>query len=166
MSTVVPSTSQRVCRWSEEGGCRGVGGVFGLSGWPAFRGVSMEVWSQCKPGLLSVFLDLLPPPALLLFLRTLYLCHWIARVYLGVWPRRLTHGRPGGNEWLSLSLERQIDLACWDMTPESGLILWRQSLKRRTILSLPRERVVVRYSVSMISGISRYTKKTRYFTGR
>jgi len=30
--------------------------VFGLSGWPAFRGVSMEVWSQCKPGLLSVFL--------------------------------------------------------------------------------------------------------------
>ncbi len=38
--------------------CRGVGGVFGLSGWPAFWGVSMEVWSQCKPGLLSVFLDL------------------------------------------------------------------------------------------------------------
>ncbi len=27
-----------------------------LSGWPAFRGVSMEVWSQWKPGLLSVFL--------------------------------------------------------------------------------------------------------------
>jgi hypothetical protein len=30
--------------------------VSGLSGWPAFRGVSMEVWSQWKPGLLSVFL--------------------------------------------------------------------------------------------------------------
>ena len=36
--------------------CRGVGSVSGLSGWPAFRGVSMEVWSQWKPGLLSVFL--------------------------------------------------------------------------------------------------------------
>jgi hypothetical protein len=34
--------------------------VSGLSGWPAFRGVSMEVWSQWKPGLLSVFLTGLP----------------------------------------------------------------------------------------------------------
>jgi hypothetical protein len=25
-----------------------------------FRGLSMEVWSQCKPGLLSVFLAALP----------------------------------------------------------------------------------------------------------
>jgi hypothetical protein len=51
---------QRVCRLSEKGGvevCRGVGGVSGLLGWPAFRGVSMEVWSQWKPGLLSVFLE-------------------------------------------------------------------------------------------------------------
>jgi hypothetical protein len=33
--------------------------VSGLLGRPAFRGVSMEVWSQWKPGLLSVFLALL-----------------------------------------------------------------------------------------------------------
>jgi hypothetical protein len=40
-------------------GCRGlfvVSSVSGLSGRPAFQGVSMEVWSQWKPGLLSVFL--------------------------------------------------------------------------------------------------------------
>jgi len=30
--------------------------VSGLSGWLAFWGVSMEVWSQWKPSLLSVFL--------------------------------------------------------------------------------------------------------------